>query len=103
MYTGYPRQEPGLQRDVLQVRNELSLKLSRKNRADVRGLVSGNYFPVLGVGSAVGRVCNASDDLIQAGIRWRAELSVLEDQFVREPQRDRPRILVNGYPLTIVG
>ena len=30
-------------------------------------LVSGNYFPVLGVGAAVGRVFNASDDLTQGG------------------------------------
>src|SRR5437763_370112 len=29
--------------------------------------VSGNFFPVLGVGAAVGRVFNASDDLIQGG------------------------------------
>ena len=29
--------------------------------------VSGNYFPVLGIGAAVGRVFTASDDLIQGG------------------------------------
>src|SRR5262249_37971996 len=29
--------------------------------------VSGNFFPVLGIGAAVGRVFNASDDLIQGG------------------------------------
>ena len=28
-------------------------------------LVSGNYFPVLGIGAAIGRVFNASDDLMQ--------------------------------------
>ena len=30
-------------------------------------LVSGNYFPVLGVGAALGRVFTAQDDLIQGG------------------------------------
>src|SRR5437764_14803002 len=30
-------------------------------------LVSGNYFPVLGVGAALGRVFTAQDDLIQSG------------------------------------
>ena len=29
--------------------------------------VSGNYFPVLGIGAAVGRVFTAQDDLIQGG------------------------------------
>src|SRR5215472_14328585 len=30
-------------------------------------LVSGNFFPVLGIGAAVGRVFTASDDLLQGG------------------------------------
>ena len=67
-------------------------------------LVSGNYFPVLGVGAAVGRVFNASDDLIQGG----HPLAVLsygfwKTRFGGNRNVIGTRILVNGYPLTIVG
>ena len=67
-------------------------------------LVSGNYFPVLGVGAALGRVFTAQDDLIQNGhpiavlsysywkTRFAADLGVLGK-----------KIVLNGYPLTIVG
>ena len=66
--------------------------------------VSGNYFPVLGVGAAVGRVFNATDDLTQGG----HPLAVLSYGFWKTRfggNRDAigTRILVNGYPLTIIG
>jgi predicted permease len=67
-------------------------------------LVSGNYFPVLGIGAAVGRVFNASDDLIQGGHPlavlsygyWRARFGA--DKAIVGKQ-----ILVNGRSLTIIG
>jgi predicted permease len=67
-------------------------------------LVSGNYFPVLGVGAALGRVFNASDDLIQGG----HPLAVLsygfwKTRFGGNRNVIGTRILVNGYPLTIIG
>src|ERR1700751_2388299 len=66
--------------------------------------VSGNYFPVLGIGAAVGRGFTASDDLIQGGhplavlsygywrTRFGGDTSVLGKQIV-----------VNGRALTIIG
>ena len=67
-------------------------------------LVSGNYFPVLGVGAAVGRVFNASDDLTQSG----HPLAVLsygfwKTRFNSDPGMVGRRIVLNGYPLTIIG
>ncbi|HTX34811.1 MAG TPA: ABC transporter permease [Bryobacteraceae bacterium] len=67
-------------------------------------LVSGNYFPVLGVGAAVGRVFTASDDLIQGGHPlavlsygyWRA-------RFGADPGVVGKQIVVNGRSLTIIG
>ena len=66
--------------------------------------VSGNYFPVLGVGAAVGRVFTASDDLIQGGHPlavlsygyWRAH-------FGSDPAVLGRQIVVNGRALTIIG
>jgi predicted permease len=66
--------------------------------------VSGNYFPVLGIGAAVGRVFTAQDDLIQGGHPlavlsygcWRA-------RFGADPRIVGKQIEVNGRSLTIVG
>ena len=44
---------------------ELSFSADGKTDHVSAELVSGNYFPVLGIGPAAGRVFNASDDLIQ--------------------------------------
>ena len=67
-------------------------------------LVSGNYFPVLGVGAALGRVFTAQDDLIQGG----HPLAILsygfwKTRFGSDPGVLGKRIVVDGYPLTIVG
>ena len=66
--------------------------------------VSGNYFPVLGIGAAVGRVFTASDDLIQGGHPvavlshgyWRS-------RFGADPGVLGKEIVVNGRALTIIG
>src|SRR5580693_3503891 len=66
--------------------------------------VSGNYFPVLGIGAAVGRVFTASDDLIQGGHPlavlsygyWRARFGADRGIVGKE-------IVVNGRALTIIG
>jgi predicted permease len=66
--------------------------------------VSGNYFPVLGIGAAVGRVFTASDDLIQGG----HPLAVLSygywrTRFASDPAIVGQTIEVNGVKLTIIG
>jgi predicted permease len=66
--------------------------------------VSGNFFPVLGIGAAAGRVFTASDDLIQGGHPlavlsygyWRSRFGG-DRSIVGKP------IVVNGRALTIVG
>src|ERR1051325_9917690 len=66
--------------------------------------VSGNFFPVLGIGAAAGRVFNASDDLIQGG----HPLAVLSHGYWRarfgfDPGIVGKSIVVNGRSLTIIG
>ena len=50
-------------------------------------LVSGNYFRVLGIGAAIGRVFTAADDLYQGG----HPLAVLSYSYWKSPVRRRPR------------
>src|SRR5438876_2314637 len=47
--------------------NAFSLTYEGRTELISGELVSGNYFPVLGVGAALGRVFSAQDDLIQGG------------------------------------
>ncbi len=66
--------------------------------------VSGNYFPVLGIGAAVGRVFTASDDLMPGG----HPLAVLSygywrTRFAADPAVVGKDITVNGSKLTIIG
>jgi predicted permease len=67
-------------------------------------LVSGNYFDVLGVQPALGRLFNASDDRTPGG----HPVAVLsygywQRQFGGDPLVLNQTITVNGHPLTIVG
>ncbi|HUK16844.1 MAG TPA: ABC transporter permease [Bryobacteraceae bacterium] len=66
--------------------------------------VSGNYFPVLGVGAAIGRVFAASDDLYQ-GAHPLAVLSYgyWKTRFAGDRGVVGKKIVANGYPLTIIG
>ena len=66
--------------------------------------VSGNFFRVLGIGPAIGRVFNGSDDLYQ-GAHPVAVLSYgyWKSRFAGDPGILGKKIMVNGYPLTVVG
>jgi predicted permease len=68
-------------------------------------MVSGNYFTMLGVNPAIGRVFNSSeDDRVYQG---HPVVVLGYDYWVRRFARDRSvvgkKILVNNYPMTIVG
>jgi predicted permease len=67
-------------------------------------LVSGNYFQVLGVQPALGRLFNSGDDRAVG----EALVAVLSDDYWRTRFGANPDVLnstlvVNGHPLTIVG
>lgn len=67
-------------------------------------LISGTYFPVLGVGAAVGRVITPEDDRVRGGHPvavlsyeyWRSRFSADTNVIGKT-------IVVNNYPLTIIG
>jgi predicted permease len=67
-------------------------------------LVSGHYFPVLGLRPALGRLLAPDDDRNVGG----AEVVVLSDEYWQKQRGGRPDVLnetlvVNGIPMTIVG
>jgi predicted permease len=67
-------------------------------------MVSGTYFPALGVGAAIGRTFTPDDDKTPSG----HPLVVLsygfwETRFGRDPKVLGKKILVNNVPMTIVG
>jgi predicted permease len=67
-------------------------------------LVSGSYFPLLGVAPAVGRLLDANDDRV-AGEADAVVLSYAywQSQFNADPGVVGRTLVVNGKPLTIVG
>jgi predicted permease len=67
-------------------------------------LVSGTYFPVLGVRAEVGRVITPQDDRVRAG----HPVAVLSyeywrNRFTADPNVIGKTIVVNNYPFTIIG
>ncbi|HLK19613.1 MAG TPA: ABC transporter permease, partial [Bryobacteraceae bacterium] len=83
-----------------------SLSVSSEGKTErVDGeLVSGTYFPVLGVNAALGRVFDPEDDKVEGGhpyavLSYRYWLS----RFGGRPDVIGKRLLVDGYPLTIIG
>lgn len=72
--------------------------------ASVGELVSGNYFPMLGVRAAAGRLFTASDDQ-HAGAHPYAVLSYSywQTRFAGDRGMIGQTIRVNNFPLTIVG
>ena len=67
-------------------------------------LVSGNYFPLLGIQAAAGRLFNANDDL-RPNANPVAVLSYAywKSRFAGNLEVIGRKLLVNNYPLTVIG
>src|SRR5436305_10912412 len=83
---------------------EMSLGFGGRTERVAGEVVSGNYFPVLGVNAALGRLFTAKDDLYQGG----HPVAVLSYDFWRNRFAGNPgilgqKLLVNGFPFTVVG
>ena len=68
-------------------------------------MVSGNYFTMLGVTPAVGRVFNSQEDdqVYQGHPVVVLSYDYWVSRFARDPAVVGKKILVNNYPMTIVG
>src|SRR5580658_964121 len=66
-------------------------------------LVSGNYFDVLGVEPALGRLFVASDDTVPNGNPAVLSFSYWQRHFGQDRTILNQSILVNGHPFTVIG
>jgi predicted permease len=83
---------------------EVSLAFDGHTELTNAELVSGTYFPGLGVGAALGRTLNENDDTTPSG----HPLAVLsydywKTHFAGDPRIVGKKVVVNGNNLTIVG
>jgi predicted permease len=83
---------------------EANLSFAGVTTAGASMLVSGSYFPLLGVRPAVGRLLDSSDDRVDG----EASAAVLshaywQSAFGADPGVVGRTLVVNGKPLTIVG
>jgi predicted permease len=87
-------------------RNDMDFSLNFEGKTErISGeLVSGTYFPVLGVGPALGRVFNATDDQNPGGVPY-AVLSYRywKTRFAGDPKIIGKKLVLNGFPVTVVG
>jgi predicted permease len=73
------------------------------NRARAE-LVSGNFFEVLGVGSALGRLLEPNDDLVKDGAPYVVlSYGMWMNRFGGNSSILNQTVLVNGHPMTVVG
>lgn len=82
----------------------LSLTMGGQTERVAGELVSGTYFPVLGVGAAAGRVFSPDDDRIPNG----HPVAVLsygywKSRFSGSPEVVGKEMIVNGHNMTVVG
>jgi len=84
---------------------ESSVSVNNQTERVDAELVSGNYFTALGVKPALGRVLNSREDDRQYLGHPVAVLSYdyWVNRFAKDPKILGQKILVNNYPLTVVG
>ena len=83
---------------------DFSLNFEGKTERISGEVVSGSYFPVLGVGAALGRVFNVSDDQSGGGVPY-AVLSYRYwmSRFAGDRQVIGKKLVLNGFPFMVVG
>ena len=81
-----------------------SIGIQGQNEAAPMELVSGNYFPLLGIRPVLGRLFTANDDLHQGAHPYLVlSYSWWQTRFSGDPRVLGQIVRINNYPLTIVG
>jgi predicted permease len=104
MYQDLRDRNPVFDGMMCRYRLQLTLAVQGQTEAAPAEFVSGNYFPLLGVRSALGRVFTATDDLQTGGHPYAVlSYSWWQARFAGNPHIIGQTIRANNYPLTIVG
>ncbi len=84
--------------------SDISLSYGGRTERVSGEMVSGNYFPVLGVTAAIGRLFTADDDKFQ-GAHPVAVLSYgyWQSRFAGDPAVIGRKLEINGFPFTVIG
>ena len=83
---------------------EVSLSFDGHTELTRSELVSGTYFPGLGVGAALGRTLNENDDITPSGHPVVVlSYDYWKTHFAGDPQIVGKKIVVNGNNMTVVG
>jgi len=105
MYQDYQRQAPAFSYVFCRFATPLSISFNGQTERVQAELVSGNYFQALGVQPAIGRVFSPEQDdriyeghpSVVLGYQYWAT------RFASDPSVVGQKIVVNNYPMTIVG
>src|SRR5579864_5395403 len=85
-------------------RTSLSVSAEGKTERVAGELVSGSYFPVLGVGAALGRVITPDDDRVPGGHPLvMLSYSYWKSRFAADRTIIGKTIVVNGHNMTVIG
>jgi len=105
MYQDYQQRAEPLSEVLCRRQVSASVSIDNQTERVVAEMVSGNYFSMLGVKPAIGRVFSSQEDdqayqghpvVVLAYDYWVS-------RFARDPGVLGKKILVNNYPMTIVG
>jgi hypothetical protein len=105
MYQDFQQRAEPLAEVICRRLSAASVSVDNSTERVLAEMVSGNYFSMLGVQPAVGRVFNSREDdqAYQGHPHVVLSYDYWVNRFARDPMVVGKKILVNDYPMTIVG
>ena len=104
MYKDFSEQNQVFSGMMCRAQEPFSISFGGRNERAVGELVSGTYFPVLGLKPALGRLFSPSDDRTRGGAPYAVlTYDYWQSRFAGAPDILGKTLLVNNHKLTIVG
>ena len=105
MYQDYQTRAEPLAEVLCRRLADASISIDNRTERVLVEMVSGNYFSMLGVGPAAGRVFNSQEDdqVYQGHPVVVLGYDYWVSRFAKDPAVVGKKILVNNYPMSIVG